>query len=310
MKKYVLKRLLILIPVLFGISIVAFILVRIMPGDAATAYLNAARIPPTSENIQMAMSNLGLDRPIAVQYLDWIGNVLRFDLGKSYLSKALVSEELVSGLKYTMVLTFASISWLFIISIPLGIYSAVHAGGKVDNFGRVLGFMGSSMPTFWLGFLLVQFFAIKIGILPVAGAEHWSNLILPSITLAFGYIPTYSRILRNSLLENMKSPSVIYARSRGISEKNIVFFHVLKNSLIPLITSLGMNFGGMLSGSVIVENVFSWPGLGRTIVGAISGRDYPMIQGYIILMAIIFILSNLLADIACASIDPRIRLEV
>lgn len=309
MKKYVIKRLLILIPVLFGISLVAFLLVRIMPGDAATAYLNAARIPPTAENIQMAMTNLGLDKPITVQYIDWISNVLKFDFGKSYLTKDLVSHELISGLKYTLVLAFAALAWLFAISIPLGIYSATHPGGKVDNFGRILGFMGSSMPTFWLGFLLVQLFAIKIGILPVAGASHWTNIILPSITLAFGYIPTYSRILRNSLLENIKSPSVTYARSRGVSEKKIIYSHVLKNSLIPLITSLGMNFGGMLSGSVIVENVFSWPGLGRIIVGSISGRDYPMIQGYIILMAIIFILSNLLADLACASIDPRIRLE-
>ncbi|EPZ57446.1 binding--dependent transport system inner membrane component family protein [[Clostridium] sordellii ATCC 9714] len=208
-----------------------------------------------------------------------------------------------------MMLAATSLLWIFVISIPLGMYSAIHPGKKVDNLSRIFAFVGSSMPTFWLGFLLVQFFSIKLGILPVAGAEKLSNIILPSITLAFGYIPTYSRILRNSLLENMKSPSVTYARARGISERKILFNNVLRNSLIPTITSLGMNFGGMLSGSVIVENVFSWPGLGRVIVGSISQRDYPMIQGYIILMAVIFILSNLLADLACASIDSRIRLE-
>ncbi|MCR8746227.1 nickel ABC transporter permease [Romboutsia lituseburensis] len=309
MKKYVLKRLITLVPILIGISVVAFLLVRIMPGDAATAYLTNANIPVTEKNIQIAIKNLGLDKPIIVQYFDWIKNVLQFNLGTSYISKNLVSQELLSGLKYTMMLAVTSLLWIFVISIPLGMYSATHPGKRVDNLSRIFAFIGSSMPAFWLGFLLVQFFSIKLGILPVAGAEKLSNIILPSITLAFGYVPTYSRILRNSLLENMKSPSVTYARARGISERKILFNNVLRNSLIPIITSLGMNFGGMLSGSVIVENVFSWPGLGRVIVGSISQRDYPMIQGYIILMAVIFILSNLLADLACASIDSRIRLE-
>ncbi|MEW9077600.1 nickel ABC transporter permease [Terrisporobacter glycolicus] len=309
MKKYVIKRLITLIPVLIGVSIIAFLLVRIMPGDAATAYLNAVNIPVTDKNLEIAMVNLGLDKPIMSQYFNWLGNVLKFDFGSSYISKELVSVELLSGLKYTISLAFASLLWLFTISVPLGIYSATHAGGKVDNIGRVFSFVGSSMPSFWLGFLLVQFFSIKMEILPVSGAEKFSNIILPSLTLAFGYVPTYSRILRNSLLENMKSPAVTYARARGINERKILFNHVIQNSLIPIITSLGMNFGGMLSGSLIVENVFSWPGIGRMITGAISQRDYPMIQGYIILMAIIFIISNLMADLSCAKIDSRIRLE-
>lgn len=309
MKKYVLKRMITLVPILIGISIIAFLLVRIMPGDAATAYLTTANIPVTEKNIQIAMASLGLDKPVMVQYFDWIKDVIQFNLGTSYISKNLVSQELLSGLKYTMMLAAASLLWIFVISIPLGMYSAIHPGKRVDNLSRIFSFIGSSMPAFWLGFLLVQLFSIKLGILPVAGAEKLSNIVLPSITLAFGYVPTYSRILRNSLLENMKSPAVTYARARGISEKKILFNNVLRNSLIPIITSLGMNFGGMLSGSVIVENVFSWPGLGRVIVGSISQRDYPMIQGYIILMAVIFILTNLLADLACASIDSRIRLE-
>lgn len=206
MKKYVLKRLITLVPILIGISVVAFLLVRIMPGDAATAYLTNANIPVNEKNIQIAIKNLGLDKPIIVQYFDWIKNVIQFDLGTSYISKNLVSKELLSGLKYTMMLAATSLLCIFVISIPLGMYSAIHPGKKVDNLSRIFAFVGSSMPTFWLGFLLVQFFSIKLGILPVAGAEKLSNIILPSITLAFGYIPTYSRILRNSLLENMKSP--------------------------------------------------------------------------------------------------------
>lgn len=309
LKKYIIKRLLLLIPILFLVSIIAFLLVRIMPGDAATAYLVSANIPVTDKNLEIAMMNLGLDKPITTQYFIWIKNVLSLNLGVSYISKDLVLHDLFSGFKYTLSLTFASLFWIFLISIPLGIFSATHAGKSVDNFSRVFAFISAAMPSFWLGFLLVQLFSIKLGILPVAGAEKFSNIILPSITLALGYIPTYSRVLRNSLLENMKSPVVTYARARGVSERKILINHVLKASLIPVITSFGMNFGGMLAGSLIVENVFSWPGLGRIITGAISQRDYPIIQGYILLIAIIFIISNLLADLTCASIDSRIRLE-
>lgn len=273
MRRYVFKRLLSLIPILFAVSVIAFLLVRIMPGDAATAYLTSANIPVTDKNIEMAMSNLGLDKPLITQYFYWISDVICLDLGASYITKDLVFNELISGLKYTIALTIAALFWLFTISVPLGIFSAKYAGKKIDSFGRFFSFLGSAMPSFWLGFLLVQLFSIKLGVLPVAGAEKFPNIILPSITLAIGYIPTYSRILRNSLLENMNQQSVIYARARGIRENRILFNHVLRSSLTPIITSLGMNFGGMLAGSLIVENVFSWPGMGRIITGAISQRD-------------------------------------
>lgn len=273
MRRYVFKRLLSLIPILFAVSVIAFLLVRIMPGDAATAYLTSANIPVKDKNIEMAMSNLGLDKPLITQYFYWISDVICLDFGASYITKDLVFNELISGLKYTIALTIAALFWLFTISVPLGIFSAKYAGKKIDSFGRFFSFLGSAMPSFWLGFLLVQLFSIKLGVLPVAGAEKFPNIILPSITLAIGYIPTYSRILRNSLLENMNQQSVIYARARGIRENRILLNHVLRSSLTPIITSLGMNFGGMLAGSLIVENVFSWPGMGRIITGAISQRD-------------------------------------
>lgn len=308
MKKYFAKRILMVIPIMFCVTVVTFLIVRAMPGDAATAYLMAKRVPVTTENLEMAMKTLGLNEPLHKQYFVWLGHILQLDLGTSYMMKTPVITELAKAFSYTVRLAGMALLWLILFCIPMGILSAAKPEGVIDRLTRVTGFLGSSIPSFWLGFLLVQIFAIKLKLLPVSLATGFENLILPSVTIAVGYIPTYTRILRNSILENVKSPYVIYARARGISEKRIFLTHILKNSMIPLVTSLGMNLGGLLSGSVIVENVFSFPGLGRLIVEAIGGRDYPIIQGYILLLALIFIFTNMLADIICACLDPRIHL--
>lgn len=297
------------IPIMICVTIVTFFIVRAMPGDAATAYLMAKRVPVTTENLEMAMETLGLNEPLHTQYFVWIGQILRLDLGTSYMLKSPVIAELAKAFSYTVRLAGMALLWLILFCVPMGILSAAKPGGIIDRVTRVTGFLGSSIPSFWLGFLLVQLFAIKLKLLPVSLATGFENLILPSVTIAVGYIPTYTRILRNSILENVKSPYVTYARARGISERRIFLTHILKNSMIPLVTSLGMNLGGLLSGSVIVENVFSFPGLGRLIVEAIGGRDYPLIQGYILLLALIFIFTNMLSDIICAYLDPRIHLE-
>lgn len=297
------------IPIMICVTIVTFFIVRAMPGDAATAYLMAKRVPVTTENLEMAMETLGLNEPLHTQYFVWLGQILRLDLGTSYMLKSPVIAELAKAFSYTVRLAGMALLWLILFCVPMGILSAAKPGGIIDRVTRVTGFLGSSIPSFWLGFLLVQLFAIKLKLLPVSLATGFENLILPSVTIAVGYIPTYTRILRNSILENVKSPYVTYARARGISERRIFLTHILKNSMIPLITSLGMNLGGLLSGSVIVENVFSFPGLGRLIVEAIGGRDYPLIQGYILLLALIFIFTNMLSDIICAYLDPRIHLE-
>lgn len=309
MRKYFAKRILMVIPIMFCVTIVTFLIVRAMPGDAATAYLMAKRVPVTTENIEMAMETLGLNEPLHTQYFVWLGQILRLDLGTSYMMKSPVITELAKAFSYTVRLAGMALLWLILFCVPMGILSAAKPGGIIDRVTRVTGFLGSSIPSFWLGFLLVQIFAIKLKLLPVSLATGFENLILPSVTIAVGYIPTYTRILRNSILENVKSPYVTYARARGISERRIFLTHILKNSMIPLVTSLGMNLGGLLSGSVIVENVFSFPGLGRLIVEAIGGRDYPLIQGYILLLALIFIFTNMLSDLICACLDPRIHLE-
>lgn len=309
MLKYALKRLVMLIPILLGVSVIAFLLVRAMPGDAATSYLMAANIPPTKEAVAAATIKLGLDKPIIEQYGIWLWGILHLDFGYSYANNKPVNLELFGALANTMQLALTALLWTLLISAPLGIMAALRPGGKIDHFGRIFAFIGASMPSFWLGFLLMELFSIKLGALPVSGMGDWKHLILPSFTLAVLYIATYSRLLRNSLLENMDRRFVLYSRARGVDEKQVIGTHVLRNSLIPVVTSLGVNFAHMLAGTVIVESIFSWPGVGRLIIASITGRDFPMIQGYIVIMTVVFVVANLLADLACAALDPRIRID-
>lgn len=309
MGKYIAKRILILIPVLLIVSVLVFGLARAMPGGAAMAYLTAANIPPTQEALQAATVKLGLDKPIVIQYLEWLKGVVQLDFGHSYINNKDVALELFGALRNTLKLALASLFWLILISFPLAIFSALKPNGKFDHFARIFSFLGSSIPAFVLGFIFVMIFSLKLGWFPVAGAQEAKSIVLPSLTLAFGYIATYSRVFRNSLLENINKRYVLYGKARGLNKKDIFKNHVFRNSLIPVVTSLGVSFGGMLAGSVIVENIFSWPGLGSFITGSINNRDFPMIQGYVILMAIIFVFTNLASDIACAALNPRIRLE-
>ncbi len=307
MAKYVIKRLLILIPILFLVSIIAFGLVRLMPGNAEVAYLQAAGIPPTEELIETVRKDMGYDRPLLVQYFDWLGKAVRLDFGISYASKKVVSEELFGALQYTAKLAGFSSLIVLAVSIPMGIVSAVKSNKAPDNVNRVVAFVGASMPSFWLGPLLVQLFSLTLGWLPVQGAMSFRHLILPSITMSVLYIATYSRLLRNSLLENISKRFVTYSRARGVSENKIITNHVLRTSMIPVVTTFGINFGHMIAGSTIVEVLFSWPGLGRLIISSIAARDFPMIQGYIVLMAVIFILVNLATDLITVVLDPRMR---
>ncbi len=305
--KYAIKRLLLLIPILFLVSVVAFGLVRMMPGSAEMAYLQAAGIPPSEAALQSASQELGLDRPVYVQYLEWIQKAVRLDFGTSYINNKEVKLELLGAFKNTMQLAGCSTLIILIISIPMGVLSAVRVDKELDNINRILAFLGSSMPSFWLGPLLVQLFCLRLGWLPVQGMGDWKNLILPSITMAVLYIATYSRCLRNSLLENINKRFVTYSRARGIPEKKIVMNHVLRTSLIPAVTTFGVNFGHMMAGTAVVEVLFSWPGLGRLCVSSVGSRDFPMIQGYIVVMALVFILVNLITDLITVALDPRMR---
>ena len=309
MSWFIFKRLTSLIPILLGISLITFILLHLIPGDPAVAYLRASHIPPTDETVAALRVELGLNKPLYVQYFEWLGKVLQLDLGMSYVSNNSVWEEIVVHFFPTVQLTFASLIFIVVISLPLGMISAIYKGKFVDQFSRILAFVSVSMPTFWLGFLLIYFLSVKLDLFPVLGRGTLAHLVLPSLTLAFAHIGTYMRLLRASMLGNLNEPFVVYARARGLRQRLIVIRHVLKKSLLPVITGLGMSFGNMLSGAVIVETIFAWPGMGQLFVTSILNQDYPMIQGCVLFMGVIFVVCNLLVDLTYSFLDPRIRWE-
>ncbi|MFI8493089.1 nickel ABC transporter permease [Peribacillus butanolivorans] len=309
MSWFIFKRLTSLIPILLGISLITFILLHLIPGDPAVAYLRASHIPPTDETVAALRVELGLNKPLYVQYFEWLGKVLQLDLGMSYVSNNSVWEEIVVHFFPTVQLTFASLIFIVVISLPLGMISAIYKGKFVDQFSRILAFVSVSMPTFWLGFLLIYFLSVKLDLFPVLGRGTLAHLVLPSLTLAFAYIGTYMRLLRASMLGNLNEPFVVYARARGLRQRLIVIRHVLKKSLLPVVTGLGMSFGNMLSGAVIVETIFAWPGMGQLFVTSILNQDYPMIQGCVLFMGVIFVVCNLLVDLTYSFLDPRIRWE-
>ncbi|WP_094699628.1 nickel ABC transporter permease [Brevibacillus laterosporus] len=306
---FIVKRLTSLLPILFGISLITFILLHLTPGDPAVAYLRASHIPPTNEAVASIRAELGLDKPLYIQYVNWLEKVVQLDLGISYVSKKSIWDEIVLHFFPTMQLAFASCILIIVISLPIGMISALYKGKMIDQVSRIMAFVSVSMPAFWLGFLFIYFLSVKLDLFPVLGRGTFAHLVLPSLTLAFPYIGTYMRLLRASTLENLNEPFVVYARARGLSERVIISRHVFKKSLLPVLTGLGMSLGNMLSGAVIVETVFAWPGMGSLFVTSILQRDYPMIQSCLLFMGVIFVVCNLLVDIAYAFLDPRIKWE-
>ncbi|WP_422659290.1 nickel ABC transporter permease [Paenibacillus sp. EC2-1] len=307
MVRFIVKRVLSIIPILLGVSIITFLLVRLLPVDPAEAYLRLSKIPITDDAIQLVRTELGLDQPLFIQYVNWLSGVLRLDFGNSYISNKPVWDEILNYLPATLELTFSSIALAFIISLPIGIFSALYKDRMFDHFSRTLSFIGAATPSFCLGFLLIYIFSLKLGYFPVSGRGSILHLILPSLTLAMASVAVYTRMLRGSTMDELHQPYVLYARARGVREKLIIGKHVLKNAITPLITTMGMHIGHKLSGSIIVENVFAWPGMGRYFVNALSARDYPVILCYVVLVTTIIIICNLLIDIFHAVIDPRVR---
>ncbi|CAG7649173.1 Nickel transport system permease protein NikB [Paenibacillus allorhizosphaerae] len=301
------KRVISVLPILFGVSVITFLCVRLLPVDPAEAYLRLSKIPISDEAVALVRTELGLDRPLYVQYLNWLGGALRLDFGTSYISKKPVWDEMMTYLPATLQLTFSSIALAFVISLPIGILSALYKDRLFDHFSRTLSFIGAATPSFCLGFLLIYFFSLKLGYFPVSGRGGLLHLVLPSLTLALASVAVYTRMLRGSTLDELHQPYVLYARARGIRESLVIGKHVLKNAITPLITTMGMHIGHKLSGSIIVENVFAWPGIGRHFVNALFGRDYPVILCYVLLVTTIIIVCNLLIDIFHMIIDPRVR---
>lgn len=308
MKKYVLKQLVMIIPTLFIITVISFALIRLMPADAVDTFMISHKIEKTEENIKMVEAMFGLDQPVVTQYVNWVKEIVHLNLGESYLSKQPVYEMLKNAFFHTLQLTFASIIWIIIMTPALGIASSRKPGGSVDKLIRVYSLFGTAIPAFVLGFLLIRVFSVKMRLLPAVSDGTWKSLVLPSFTLSLSHTAYFVSMLRNGMIENRKEPYVLYAKARGIGDRKAEWTHILRNSLLPLANTAGISIGSLIAGTVIVENVFSWPGLGRLIASAILSRDYPVIQGYILLIAITYITANLLADFLSVLVDPRVRL--
>lgn len=294
---------------MLGVSLLTFSISRLAPGDPAEILLRERGQDPTLEAIAAVREELGLHQPLAMQYLHWLGRVLRGDLGRSFRSGRPVLGELTGRFPATLQLTLAGLSVMLLIALPVGILAAVYKNRALDHASRIFALLGTSMPSFWLGLLLIYYLSVQLSLLPVMGRGTAAHLILPALTLGTGMAATYARLLRAGMLEVLGQDYITAARSRGLGENLIIIRHALKNALLPVVTAFGMSLGHMLGGTVIVETIFAWPGLGRYIVESIFNRDYPVIQGYVLFMALVFVLLNLLVDLSYRFFDPRIRME-
>ncbi|TCK92624.1 nickel transport system permease protein [Natranaerovirga hydrolytica] len=310
MKTYIIKRILMAMPMMLAVSFIAFALINLMPVDPVEVALRVNEIIPTEEAIQGMTEELGLDQPYFERYFSWLKDVVRLDFGHSYINKnRTVMGEISRSLPATLRLAGVSLMIVLVVSIPLGVLCAVYKNSLFDKIIRLFIFVGTAMPNYWVGILLMWLFAVRLNWLPTGGNREAGAIILPSITLSLTYIATYVRLIRNNMIENMEENYVFYARVRGIKERVIVIKHVLRNSIQSSITALGMSIVQLISGTVVIENIFAWPGIGRLCITAIFNRDYPIIQAYIFLMGILFIFCNLLVDIVQHSIDPRLSEE-
>ncbi len=303
---FLVKRILSVIPILLLAVLILTGLIHLSPVDPAQAYLSAAHIQPTDELLAAKRAEFGLDQPFYKQYFDAVIRLAQLDFGTSYLSGKPVLEDVLLRLPPTVELALTSLLLALVISIPLGFLAGIKKNGFFDHLSRAIAFIGASIPSFWLGYLFIFFFAVQLDWFPVGGTGSVMHLILPALTLAFPLIALYTRLLRGSVIEALNEPYVLFARTRGLKEGRILGKHVLRMAIPPMITGLGMNLGKLLTGTIIVETVFSWPGFGRYFIEAIFDRDMPVIQGYVFLAALVFIGSSLLVDIIQAVLDPRL----
>src|SRR5262252_3423037 len=304
MLQYLLKRLLGLLPTLLIVAVLVFMFVHLLPGDPARL---AAGPDATPATVELVRQDLGLDRPLAEQFLRFAGGVLRGDLGRSLRTKRPVSTEIAERFMPTFWLTVAAMSWSVLFGMTIGILSAVWRNRWPDRLGMTLAVSGISFPAFALGMVLMQIFSVQLGWLPTVGADSWRHYILPSITLGAAVAAVMARFTRASFVEVVHEDFVRTARAKGLSERVVIFKHCMRNALIPVVTMMGLQFGFLLGGSIVVETVFNWPGVGRLLVDAVTMRDYPVIQTLVLLFSLEFILINLVVDVLYGFINPTIR---
>jgi ABC-type dipeptide/oligopeptide/nickel transport system permease component len=304
--RFLARRLALTVLVLLGVATLVFSLIHLIPGDPAQAMLGEAA---SQKDVDDLRQRLGLDRPLTEQYVAFLRGAIKGDLGTSFRTGQPVTSQIIERMPATMELAAAAMLVAMCVALPLGIAAAVWRGTAVDHTAMVLALSGVSIPNFWLGPLLAIVFAVELGWLPVSGRGTWAHLVLPAISLGAALAAILARMMRATLLEELRELYVIAARARGVSRARAVMRHAFRNSLIPVVTIIGLQFGAVLTGAVITETVFAWPGIGRLLIQSIGFRDYPLVQGCILLIAVTYVAVNLLTDLLYGVLDPRIRFE-
>jgi peptide/nickel transport system permease protein len=306
MLRFLARRLLLTLPVFVGVATLVFSLIHLVPGDPVQTMLGDSASP---QDVAALRQRLGLDRPLGVQYAAFMKGVVTGDLGQSLRTSRPVITEITDRLPATAELAFASMLVAGCVALPLGIVAAANAGTFLDHAATTLALVGISMPNFWLGPLLAIVFSVSLGWLPVSGRGTLAQLVLPAITLGAPLAAVLTRMTRASLLEELRELYVVAAMARGVSRTRAVLRHAFRNSLIPIVTVIGLQFGVVLTGAVVTETIFAWPGVGRLLIQSITARDYPAVQGCILFIAVIYVLMNLLVDVVYGLLDPRIRID-
>lgn len=306
MYQYVIRRLLLTIPVVIGVSIIVFGIIRLLPGDPAQAL---AGVQATPEYVEQVRERYGLDEPVHVQYWSFVTSLVQGDLGQSTFSKRPVTTELSERFPRTFLLASVALFIATVVGVSAGIISATRRNSIFDNVSMFIALVGVAAPVFWLALMLQLLFSVQLGWLPATGMGSVAHLVLPSITLGMASAALMARITRSSMLDVLRQDFITTARAKGLAERVVIYKHALKNALIPVVTVLGLQFGILLGGAVLTETVFAWPGVGRLLVDSILRRDYPVVQGTVMLLAFLFVIINLVVDIIYAFLDPRIHYQ-
>ncbi|MEC1182658.1 MULTISPECIES: nickel/cobalt ABC transporter permease [Bacillus] len=309
MTRYIIKRLLLLLPLIVFITFFAFVLLAMRASDPAEVALRVNQVTPTEEMVESMRQELGLDQPFFIRYVTWLKDGLTGDFGSSYVTHEPVLDLMMEALPATLQLAGMSLLFIIVLSLLFGMVCAYAAHTWLDRIVRAFVFIAASMPSFWLGILFIWLFSVKFNWVNTSGMEGFKSLLLPAMTLSFGYLSTYVRLIRNQILKFQHEPFVFYARARGLKERTIQL-KVMRHALQLAVTALGMSIPKLIAGTVIIENLFAWPGVGRLCVTAIFHADFPIIQAYLFVMGCLFVVCNLVADVIQMIMNPQLRKEV
>jgi peptide/nickel transport system permease protein len=307
--RYALQRLIYAVPVIIGVSMLTFLMLQLVPGDPVAAMFVGQGGGAKEEQMNRVREQLGLNDPLPVQYVNYVKNAVQGDLGRSIRTNEPVSTMITRNFSPTLKLTMASMGFAVVFGGLLGIFAAIRRGTILDNLSMFVALAGVSAPSFWLGLILISVFAVRLGWFPIIGGTGWRGLVLPAFSLGFAAAAIIARMVRSSLLEVLGENYIVTGRAKGLTERRVIVRHALRNAAIPVLTIVGLQFGGLLAGAVIVESVFARQGIGRMLVKALQDRDFPVAQGGVLFVAIVYVLVNLFVDLLYGVVDPRISVE-